>query len=65
MAGKSYQNPHAKREAELARLIAQESLVDMYGGEETIYNGTGLIVGLATALFLLVIVASGVYWLLV
>lgn len=61
MADESYQNPHAAREAELARTIARESVSDLFGGEETTHNGTALLVIVAFLLFL----AAGVITVLI
>ena len=61
MADESYQNPHAAREAELARTIARESVSDLFGGEETTHNGTALLVIEAFLLFL----AAGVITVLI
>ena len=51
MANKSYHN-HAKNERDLARTVAQETLIDLYGGEIRTYNVTGLIVAVTTLLTL-------------
>ena len=56
-------NPHAQREAELARTIAQETVQDIFGGKERTHNGPGLLLGLCFVIFLLAVVAGGVYWL--
>lgn len=57
MTNNSIQNPHAEREGKLASLIAQETLADLHGGEEKVYNGPGLIMGLVAAFVVLLVLA--------
>jgi len=67
MANNSIQNPHARREGELADLIAQETLLDIYGGEEKTYNGPALLMGCFAVLLVLGVLAligAGVLFLL-
>ena len=58
MANKVYQNPHAQRERELANLIAQETLQDIFEGNVETYNGPALLVGCAFVVMLLGVVAA-------
>ena len=54
---------HAQNERDLARLVAQETVHDIFGGKERTHNGPGLLLGLCFVIFLLAVVAGGVYWL--
>lgn len=54
---------HAENERELARLVAQETVEDLYGGTVRTYNGPGLLVGMAFTLFLVLVLVAGLFWL--
>jgi hypothetical protein len=58
------ENSHAQNERDLARLIARETVQDIFGGKERTHNGPGLLLGLCFVIFLLAVVAGGVYWLM-
>ncbi len=64
MADESYQNPHAAREAKLVRLLNREIATDIYGGEETTRNGTGLILAVAPLVFLAIVIIIGLFYFL-
>lgn len=51
-------NEHAKNESDLASLVAQETLEDLFGGRVRTYNGPGLLVGLVVVLCLVVLFAA-------
>lgn len=63
MTDQLYKN-HAKNERDLASLVAQETLQDIYGDEERTYNVPALLLGLV---FILVLLAgfSGLVYLIV
>ena len=56
---------HAKNERDLAKLVAQETLEDLYGGTMKRHNGPGLLAGLVFLLIVLGLPLAGVIWMVV